>query len=207
MFSDSKNVSLSARWILVTNNGSLIIGSEACPYQHKAVITLTGARTTNSEMGSDPLDGIPFGTKGIAIANGGTLELHVNSLSFLNSHFKGALANTSWTNLAATANIGATTLTLAAAVNWKVGDKIVIASTDFTAYSTVVPDQNEYRAIKAISGNVITLDTPLSYMHWGAGYERAEVGLLTRNIVISGTNESTNFGGHVNSISFSKSNL
>ena len=146
-------------------------------------------------MGTDPVDAIPYGTKGIAIANGGTLELH------------GALATPSWTRLSATAQIGATTLTLDDSVQWKVGDKIVIATTDFSAYYTVVPDQNEYKTITNVNGNVITVDSPLSYMHWGAGYEKAEVGLLTRNIVVQGTNDSSDFGGHVSLIlKISKSN-
>ena len=36
-------------------------------------------------------------------------------------------------------------------------------------------------------------------MHWGADYEKAEVGLLSRHIVLNGGAESValQFGGHV----------
>lgn len=48
-------------------------------------------------------------------------------------------------------------------------------------------------------GNTITLVEPLQYLHWGRDYERAEVGLLTRHIVIQGDESSLNssFGGHL----------
>ena len=136
-------------------------------------------------MGTDPLDSIAYGTKGIAIANGATLELH------------GALSTPSWTRLSATVPIGSTTITLEESVNWKVGDRIVIATTDFPAYYDVVPDQNEYKTITAVSGSTVTVDSPLKYMHWSEGYARGEVGLMSRNILIQGTNESSLFGGHM----------
>ena len=65
---------------------------------------------------------------------------------------------------------------------WQAGDEIVLASTDYD------PRQAERRTIAAISGNTITLDEPLEYMHFGKITfevdERGEVGLLTRNIKV-----------------------
>jgi cell migration-inducing and hyaluronan-binding protein len=61
----------------------------------------------------------------------------------------------------------------------------------------------ETRHITAISGNTITLDEPLDYMHFGeityGVDERGEVGLLTRNIKVNATEdaEETYFGGHI----------
>ena len=60
----------------------------------------------------------------------------------------------------------------------------------------------------AVQGNLVTLQAGLRYPHWGqvqtfAGRsvdERAEVGLLSRNIVIRGDSASavaTGFGGHI----------
>jgi hypothetical protein len=39
----------------------------------------------------------------------------------------------------------------------------------------------------------------IKYLHWGTGWERAEVGLLTRHIVVQGDEGSVNgsFGGHL----------
>ena len=74
---------------------------------------------------------------------------------------------------------------------------IVLASTDFN------PRQAEERTITAISGNALTLDKPLDYMHFGqitfGVDERGEVGLLTRNIKIQASDdaEKTYFGGHI----------
>ncbi len=78
-----------------------------------------------------------------------------------------------------------------------VGDEIVLASTDFD------PRQAERRTIAAISGNTITLDKKLDYMHFGKITfdvdERGEVGLLTRNIKIQASEDAAQsyFGGHI----------
>jgi cell migration-inducing and hyaluronan-binding protein len=77
------------------------------------------------------------------------------------------------------------------AVDWKAGEEIIIASTDFDK------DNSEKKTIVSIdrfnpNKPVITLDSVLDFMHY-AGVDtygtdgdfieiRAEVGLLTRNI-------------------------
>jgi cell migration-inducing and hyaluronan-binding protein len=88
-----------------------------------------------------------------------------------------------------------------------VGDEIVLASTDFN------PRQAETRHITAIDGNTLTLDLPLSYMHFGkitfGVDERGEVGLLSRNIHIqaSADAEGSYFGGHIMAMAGSKMNV
>src|SRR5208283_1838123 len=88
------------------------------------------------------------------------------------------------------------------AAGWRVGDEIVLASTDFD------PRQAERRNIAAIhantsGGNTITLDRKLDYMHFGKITfdvdERGEVGMLSRNIVIQASPDAdqTLFGGHI----------
>src|SRR5204863_2828272 len=76
---------------------------------------------------------------------GGTLNLH------------GTTKNT-WTKLSATAAAGSNSIQVLNAAGWKVGDEIVLASTDFN------PRQAERRTISAINGNTITLDQKLEYM-------------------------------------------
>ena len=89
-------------------------------------------------------------------------------------------------------------------LSWRVGDEIVLASTDFD------PQQAERRTIAAISGNTITLDKKLDYMHFGKITfdvdERGEVGMLTRNILIqaSADAEQSLFGGHIMAMGGSK---
>ena len=61
--------------------------------------------------------------------------------------------------------------------------------------------------VASVAGPSITLAEPLRFTHWGtlqtiAGAtidERAEVGLLSRNIVVRGDerSEATGFGGHI----------
>ncbi|PRP74889.1 hypothetical protein PROFUN_16098 [Planoprotostelium fungivorum] len=62
------------------------------------------------------------------------------------------------------------------------------------------PDQSEYATVAAVAdgGKTVTLSSPLRYLHWGVWPETAEVGLLTRNIVVRDDEASANtfFGGH-----------
>jgi hypothetical protein len=106
-----------------------------------------------------------------------------------------------WTQLGATAAKGASTITLKEAVDWRVGDRIVIAS------SALKADEAEERFVTAVNGTAVSLNAPLQYQHFGQLQtydgktvdQRAEVGLLSRNIVIQGDDSSAaaKFGGHV----------
>jgi hypothetical protein len=179
-FADRSDLELSTEWIML--HGELAIGSEDKPFTHNATITLTDNVKDEQLMG--------MGDRGIMLS-GGTLNLH------------GDRTHT-WTKLSATAAAGATSIQVLNAAGWRVGDEIVLASTDFD------PRQAERRAIAAISGNTITLDKPLTYMHFGKITfdvdERGEVGLLTRNIKIqaSADAEATYFGGHIMAMVTSK---
>ncbi len=179
-FADKSDLSLSTEWIMV--HGELQIGTEAQPHTHNATITLTNNVKDEQLMG--------MGDRGIMLS-GGTLNLH------------GTRTNT-WTKLSETAEAGATSIKVVNAEQWKVGDEIVLASTDFD------PRQAERRTIAAISGNTITLDKKLDYMHFGAITfdvdERGEVGLLTRNIKIQASEDAaeTFFGGHIMAMVTSK---
>jgi hypothetical protein len=92
-------------------------------------------------------------------------------------------------------------LTLQVAVDWKVGESIVIASTNLNA------KEAEQRMITAIdrsnpSKPILTLDKELVYKHFastevvGDGEDdfidiRAEVGLLSRNVRYRGDPETS----------------
>src|SRR6187402_1936843 len=173
-FSNDADLELTTEWIMV--HGELAIGTEAKPYTRRATITLI-----DNVKGEDVMAGM--GDRGIMVS-GGTLNLH------------GDRKNT-WTKLASTAKAGSTSIEVLNAAEWRVGDEIVLASTDFN------PRQAERRTIAAISGNKITLDQKLEYMHFGKITfdvdERGEVGLLTRNIRIqaSADAEQSFLGGHI----------
>ena len=173
-FADDRDVSLTTEWIYL-RGGELHIGTEAQPYTRQATITLT------DEFPGEDVN--TMGDRGIMVMRG-KLSLH------------GEREHT-WSKLAKTAEAGSATIEVLDARGWRTGDEIVLASTDFD------PRQAEKRTIAAISGNTITLDRPLEYMHFGqitfGVDERGEVGLLTRNIRIQASDdaEQSYFGGHI----------
>ena len=185
-FADNKDLELTTEWVMV--HGELEIGTEAKPHTRKATITFT------DNVKDEDISGVGGTTdrvdRGIMLM-GGTLNLH------------GDRQNT-WSKLANTAAAGSTSIQVLNAAGWRVGDEIVLASTDFD------PRQAERRTISAISGNTITLDKKLDYMHFGKITfdvdERGEVGMLTRNIRLqaSADAEQSFFGGHVMAMNASK---
>jgi cell migration-inducing and hyaluronan-binding protein len=179
-FANTADLELTTEWIMV--HGELAIGTEAAPHTRKATITLADNVKDEEMMG--------MGDRGIMLS-GGTLNLHGNRKN-------------TWTKLAATAEAGSNSIQVLNAAEWRVGDEIVLASTDFN------PRQAERRTISAISGNTITLDRKLEFMHFGKITfdvdERGEVGLLTRNIKIQASPdaEQTFLGGHIMAMVTSK---
>jgi cell migration-inducing and hyaluronan-binding protein len=157
--------------------GTLVVGSERTPFTHKMVFTLTG---------DDPGTDTP--SKMIAVYGTGLLELHGE-------------ARTAWTRLAATATAGSSQLLLDGPTDWRPGDRVVVASTSFE------PNEAEVVRVASVAGQSVTLTDPLRYTHWGTMQsiggasvdERAEVGLLSRNIVVRGDERSdaNGFGGHI----------
>ena len=172
-FSDQSDVELTTEWVLL--RGELRAGRAGVPHTANATITLT------NNVPEENINGM--GDRGILIA-GGRLSLHGDR-------------ENAWTKLAATAEAGDAEIEVLDATGWKVGDRIVLASTDFN------PRQAETRLITAIDGNEITLNRALEYMHFGeityGVDERGEVGVLTRNIKVQGSAdaEETYFGGHI----------
>jgi cell migration-inducing and hyaluronan-binding protein len=179
-FADNKDLELTTEWILL--HGELEIGTEARPHKRNATITLTN-NVPNEDIQA-------MGDRGIMLM-GGTLSLHGDR-----KH--------SWTKLAKTAAAGSNTIEVLNAGDWRKGDQIVVASTDFD------PHQAERRMIVSVSGKVITLDQKLEYMHYGQVTfgvdERGEVGMLSRNIRIQASEdaEKSFSGGHVMAMAGSK---
>ena len=186
-FADNADLELTTEWILL--HGELEIGTEARPHTRKATITLTN-NIKGEDIGgmggaNEPVD------RGIVLM-GGTLNLHGNRTN-------------SWTKLSKTAEAGSTSIEVLNAAGWRVGDEVVLASTDFD------PRQAERRTIAAIRGNAITLDKKLDFMHFGKITfdvdERGEVGMLTRNIRLQASADAAEapfYGGHVMAMGASK---
>lgn len=187
---ESMSFNVETEYILVTGvNARFEIGTVDSPFIADGLITLIGADDGDDIMGS-------MGDKFIAAMNNAKIEFH--------GKFKH-----SWTNLGANALSGTNQITLSTAVNWEVGDQLIITS------STTNWNQAENVAIVAVSadGKTITLDQALAYRHIGviknytrtqdgktwAADMRAEVGLLSHNITIQGdaASETSRFGGHI----------
>ena len=185
-FADNKDLELSTEWVMV--HGELEIGTEARPHTRKATITLTDNVKDEDMSGTGGTN--DRSDRGIMMM-GGTLNLHGNRTN-------------SWTKLSKTAEAGSNSIEVLNAAEWRAGDEIVLASTDFD------PHQAERRTIAAIRGNTITLDKKLDYMHFGKITfdvdERGEVGMLSRNIVIQASPDAdqTLFGGHIMAMNGSK---
>ena len=105
LFFADQDVSLTANWIAVA--GRLQIGSEAAPFQHKAIITLTRTDETANIFGNDPLTS---GNKFLMVHSGGHIAIHGSSRD-----------KVSWTQLNANASVGDSSITLAEPVDWVAG--------------------------------------------------------------------------------------
>jgi len=164
-------VGLHTQRLLIVSNGRLEIGTEENPFLAKTEIVLYGHRRS-TEL---PL----FGTKNIALREG---EITVI----------GRPINVTWSKLISTLSPGDTTLNLKDWVSWEIGGSIVIASTSYSQR------ENEVRGIKSIrsgpQGSILELTAALEYEHisvqqtvGGKAIDTsAEVGYLTRNILIRG---------------------
>jgi len=156
------------------SGGLMEVGTEEFPYTSKITITMHGAI-------DDPYLPI-YGNKVIGVRFG-TLDMH------------GVERSPVWTFLDQTAESNTNTLTLAEEVDWQVGEMIGVAPTGFKV------DEAETRLITAVSADrrTITLDMPLSHKHFAEIQwfddnfidTRAEIGLLSRNVVYRGDPETS----------------
>jgi cell migration-inducing and hyaluronan-binding protein len=173
----NKDLNLRSDFIMV--HGKLQAGSVKKPYTQNASITLTQEDRNADVMG--------MGGRLIGVM-GGTLELI-------------GQPRDAWTQLGASATAGSRSIHLSEDVDWRVGERIAIASTDYSS------THSEEATIAAVEGRTIRLDRALRYGHFGELQqygdavldERAEVALLSRNIVVQGAEDSTTdgFGGQV----------
>lgn len=172
IFSSNSDLKLRVSSILV--RGALRIGSPNCRVGSRILIEMP------------PRYGeVPNYQYGI-IADSGEVDMHGANLF-----------GSSWTRLGATANAGATTITVQADVGgWLPGQQILLTSSSF---KDEVQNQNEIMTIKNAYGSTIELESPLAFQHYGGEEYQSEVALLTRNIMVMGTSEveATNIGPQI----------
>jgi hypothetical protein len=179
---ENADVAITSDYIMVMGaQGLLRIGVPGNPHLRRATITLTGAESNASVMG--------MGTKVVGAMNGGVLDLHGEQ-------------RMSWSQLAANAEIGVTTMRLKDNVTtWRPGDRLVVVSSGFD------PREAEVVTVTAVDNAVVSFTPALKHRHLGLvqTYEgktldqRAAVGLLSRNVVVQGASDSDAqaFGGHI----------
>jgi len=196
-------INLWTKYILIENQGSLIIGSETCPYLSPLNIVLWGLSTDTDNFI------LAMGQKFIGVTATGTLEIH-------------GPWKLSWTFLTATLMPGSGNVIINLAddaTSWKVGDSIVIASTD---YDMTQAEEFTLLPCPTCTANQVMIQGPVSYMHTGTMSTmndkifdvRAEVGILSRNIKISGQMQPActtfcffsfdTFGGHIKALQNAK---
>ena len=171
------DIRLRSDYIMV--HGKFQAGTPQDPYVHDASITLTQENREANVMG---MGGRLFGVMG------GTVELF-------------GKARSSWTQLGSSAPAGSRSIQVAEDVDWRVGERIAIASTDYWS------SHSEEAVITGVEGRIVKLDRALKYGHFGELQqygdrildERAEVALLSRNITIRGDDDSSvdGFGGQM----------
>lgn len=204
---DQQDLELTAGWVMVM--GEFHIGSELSPFAHQATITLDANDPNENIMG--------MGTRGLLVM-GGLLELH------------GTPPAVPWTKINAHAPAGSNSLSLMETVDWSAGDQVAIAPTDYFEAGPTGNSITQRLGLTAVSGNSLSLDGNLNAFRWGllqyantTGMslvndspvtppapmgitptvldERAEVGNLTRNIVIQspddGLWQTQGFGCHI----------
>ncbi|KXZ47884.1 hypothetical protein GPECTOR_32g497 [Gonium pectorale] len=185
-------IELRVKYILIRGGGQLLVGSETTPYPGRAKITLVTQPHVDIEL---PL----YGSKVIAVRDG-KVVLH------------GQHKEPTWTRLAATADVGASSILLAGRVNWRPGDVIAIASSSFYTNESETATITAAFYEAGLNVTMVDLSAKLNFTHLGViepvAYGqangatidmRAEVAVLTRNVVLQGdeNSEAFMFGGTV----------
>jgi len=162
------SIAISASGFTVA--GAFLVGSPTCRLRNSLSITLYGSRD------AQPLPA-PSVVKGIAVT--GQIDIH------------GMQYFPTWSRLAMTARVNDTVIFIQDVVNWQAGQSIFITTTEIKDSRDW--HRNEVRNIVSVqlttlgtSVAAITVDEPLSYLHYGGSEYQAEVGLLTRNILVQG---------------------
>jgi hypothetical protein len=169
------DLELKTNSVMVHGSGILRIGSETAPFSKKATITLTDAASDSNTMSC--------GAKFVCVMMGGSIDWHGISAK-----------KRSWTRLSTTLEPGNTTMKLSQTTNWAVGDEVVIAPSGYDH------TQAEVVSITKVGGDGLSFEfsPALKFQHWGQIQtiegtqvdQRAEVGLLTHNIMVRSAPES-----------------
>lgn len=177
---DDVDLDITAERIMIDSGGLLVAGSELTPLSSQITITLNEIDAGSGAMGDRVL----------GVMTGGELQLHGKRRD-----------SRSWTQITADVEPGDTQLHLLENVDWQPGDQIALAPSGYDPF-----EAEQLTVTDNIGGRIIQVTPPLEFAHLGrvevmAGKSldmRAEVGLLTRNIVVQAPVDSQHdeFGFH-----------
>ena len=175
--SSSAALLLKAKAVIVANGGKLLIGTASCRVDRDVTLQFVGTLAASNRI-------VNF--KALVVETGGVASIY------------GRNVPSSWANLASTASPGDKTIRLQQDVGgWQVGDRLAIVATAYLAA------ESEIRRVASVdaASNIVTLDAPLSNVHFGGGWSRdkldinmrGEVARLDRNIRIVGDDSDRSF--------------
>ncbi len=172
------NHSIRATAIVVA--GELNCGTNANPVVGRIKFRLRGNRRIQMPMTMNGMTmNHDMGIKTFAVINGGKVRMH------------GHKGKSFWVHLSKQADNTSNVIELTSGVNWRAGDQIAIAPSDFD-----FTQSEEFTITERIASNKYRLNRKPTYVHTGVNKSysngsqswvlksRAEVGNLTRHIVI-----------------------
>jgi hypothetical protein len=215
---DNKDLTFDAHYILV-NGGKFLVGTEDVPFTNNLTITLHGDRYGSIEIPE-------VGAKVLAVMNkGGAHASHADDMMVMDGNgmmmghsddvmrpsfsegileIHGRPRKTVWTRIAVDAPAGTNILCLEDDADFQPGENLVIAST-----SHDYREAEELVVAEVINSKTYRLTKPLAFTHISQVFSgrpyghrdvkmAAEVGLLSRNVVVQGDDrsESQLFGAH-----------
>ena len=206
-FDRTKDLTLDAFYIFVLG-GYMEVGTEQEPFQKSAVITLHGDRYKTIEVP-------PIGAKCLAVANKGvpysTFEngIHQTGRYVGQLEIHGQKRLRTWTKVNATAFAGNNWLITSEPVDFKAGEIIILTGNERPDCDKYVNcfGYEELIVAGTFGRTNVTFTTPLAYDHRSEIVEvagktidmRCEIGLLSRNVVIQGSEDTSDgqlFGVH-----------
>ena len=205
-FDRTKDISVDAYYIFVLG-GYMEIGTEEEPFERSVVITLHGDRYQTLEVP-------PIGSKCLAVANKGVPYTTFATGAHQSGRYVGQLEVhgqkrlRTWTFVNTTAFAGNNWLITSEPVDFKAGESVILTNSEIPSGQFINGfGYEELVVAETRNGHNVSFTTPLLYDHRSEIIEihgwtidmRCEIGLLSRNIIIQGSNDTSDgqlYGAH-----------
>ncbi|MCB0305718.1 MAG: hypothetical protein KDI38_18290 [Calditrichaeota bacterium] len=205
-FSRSTDTQLDAGMIIITTAATVDFNANCSMHQH------------GPHWEGVPLPALEVGSMDNPIPDGITARIRLKHFSGFDPDcapgiicyngrmdFHGKPVNKTWVKIAQSAMEGDNTVTVAEAVDWQPGDRIIVTRsqrpsgniTNTGSYADNGQIETEERLVAAFAGNTITLNEALEHDHpvWKGGRYAGEVALISRNVIVE-SKEPNGVRGH-----------